>query len=61
MVGFLLDDAFNHHVWATIRLIDACAELDPARLEPSVPGTYGSILNTQPRRVRCELPVRAER
>jgi uncharacterized damage-inducible protein DinB len=47
MVGSLLDDAFDHHVWATIRLIDACAELDPAQLETSVPGTYGSILDTQ--------------
>jgi uncharacterized damage-inducible protein DinB len=39
-------DAFNHHVWATLRLMDACAELDPAQLETVAPGTYGSILDT---------------
>jgi uncharacterized damage-inducible protein DinB len=42
----LLADAFAHHVWATIRLIDACAALSPEQLKTSVPGTYGSILDT---------------
>ncbi len=42
----LLDDAFHHHVWASLRLIDACAALDPADLATAVPGTYGSILDT---------------
>lgn len=46
MDASLLGDAFAHHVWATLRLIDACAELEPARLEEAVPGTYGSILDT---------------
>ena len=41
-----LADAFAHHVWATIRLIDVCAGLDPDRLATTVPGTYGSILET---------------
>ena len=39
-------DAFAHHVWATIRLLDACADLDDAQLATTVPGTYGSILDT---------------
>ena len=43
----LLEDAFAHNVWATLRLIDACLELSPERLETTVPGTYGSILETQ--------------
>ena len=43
----LLDDAFGHHVWATLRLLDACLELSPEELQTSVPGTYGSILDTQ--------------
>ena len=43
----LLDDAFGHHVWATLRLLDACLELTPEQLQTSVPGTYGSILDTQ--------------
>ena len=42
----MLEDAFEHHVWATLRLIDACLALDPEQLETSVPGTYGSILDT---------------
>jgi uncharacterized damage-inducible protein DinB len=42
----LLDDAFAHHVWATVRLIDACLPLTPAQLATSVPGTYGSIIQT---------------
>ncbi len=39
-------DAFGHHVWATLRVIDACLELSPEQLETTVPGTYGSILET---------------
>jgi uncharacterized damage-inducible protein DinB len=46
MNGSLLEDAFGHHVWATIRLIDACDGLSPAQLESPVPGTYGSVIDT---------------
>lgn len=42
----LLGDAFAHHVWATMRLIDTCLALDPAQLGTVVPGTYGSIIDT---------------
>ncbi len=42
----LLADAFAHHVWATLRVIDACLALDPEQLATAVPGTYGSILDT---------------
>ncbi|MGZ8651488.1 MAG: DinB family protein [Actinomycetota bacterium] len=42
----LLEDAFAHHVWATIRSIDACLALTPEQLGTAVPGTYGSILET---------------
>ena len=42
----LLDGAFAHHVWATLRLIDTCMELTPEQLNAPVPGTYGSILET---------------
>jgi uncharacterized damage-inducible protein DinB len=42
----LLADAFGHHVWATIRLLDTCAALDGAQLATTVPGTYGSIIDT---------------
>jgi len=42
----LMEDAFAHHVWATLRLVDACLALNPQQLETTVPGTYGSILDT---------------
>jgi uncharacterized damage-inducible protein DinB len=42
----LLADAFGHHVWATIRVLDACAALDDAQVATAVPGTYGSIIDT---------------
>ncbi len=42
----LLEDAFAHHAWATLRLMDTCLALSPKQLETSVPGTYGSILET---------------
>jgi len=41
-----LSDAFAHHVWATLRLLDVCRELGPEQLETAVQGTYGSILDT---------------
>jgi hypothetical protein len=39
MDGSLLTDAFGHHVWATLRLIDTCRSLTPAQLATPVPGT----------------------
>ena len=42
----LLPDAFGHHVWASLRLLDACLPLTPEQLSTPVPGTYGSILDT---------------
>ncbi len=42
----LLADAFAHHVWATVTLIDTCLTLEPDQLQATVPGTYGSILET---------------
>ena len=46
MDGAPLRDAFAHHVWATLRLIDACLPLSEEQLATAVPGTYGSILDT---------------
>jgi uncharacterized damage-inducible protein DinB len=46
MAARFLEDAFHHHVWATFRLLDACAALTPEQLATTVPGTYGSILDT---------------
>lgn len=41
-----LDDAFAHHVWATLRVLDACSELDAEQLQTEVVGTYGPIIDT---------------
>ena len=46
MNGSLLKDAFDHHVWATLKLMDVCADLKPDQLETTALGTYGSILDT---------------
>jgi uncharacterized damage-inducible protein DinB len=42
----LLADAFAHHAWATLSVIDACQGLTAEQLETDVPGTYGSIIAT---------------
>jgi uncharacterized damage-inducible protein DinB len=42
----LAHDAFGHHVWATLRLIDACLALTPEQQGAAAAGTYGSILDT---------------
>jgi uncharacterized damage-inducible protein DinB len=42
----LLEPAFAHHVWATVRLIDACLDLGAEDLETNVPGTRGPMLET---------------
>ena len=42
----MLDDAFAHHVWATLRLVDSCLALSPDQLGTAVPGTYGWISAT---------------
>ncbi|MGH9020623.1 MAG: DinB family protein [Acidimicrobiales bacterium] len=41
-----LDDAFEHHAWATRLLIDACCELPEDQVNEPVPGTYGTIFST---------------
>jgi uncharacterized damage-inducible protein DinB len=42
----MMDDAFKHHVWATLRLMDTCGALTSEQLDDTCPGTYGSILQT---------------
>jgi uncharacterized damage-inducible protein DinB len=42
----ILEDAFAHHVWATLTLFDVCEGLDPEQLDAGAQGTYGSILDT---------------
>ncbi len=42
----ILSDAFGHHNWATLRLIDACMALTAEQLATPVSGTFGSIIET---------------
>ncbi len=42
----MLADAFAHHAWATDRILEACEALDADQLASTVPGTYGSIIET---------------
>ena|SRR5437868_2420202 len=46
MTSSIVRDAFGHHVWANDRILEACAALTAEQLETTVPGTYGSILQT---------------
>src|SRR5436190_21031732 len=46
MCSSILETAFGHHVWATVRLIDACLDLSAEELETNVPGTRGPIIET---------------
>jgi uncharacterized damage-inducible protein DinB len=41
-----LDHVLRHNVWATGALIEFCRTLDPARLDASAPGTYGTLYGT---------------
>jgi uncharacterized damage-inducible protein DinB len=41
-----LQDAFDHHLWATAQVMQVCRSLTPEQLASQVPGTYGSILDT---------------
>lgn len=42
----VMRDAFAHHVWATVRLIDECVPLSDEDLARPIAGTYGGILDT---------------
>jgi uncharacterized damage-inducible protein DinB len=46
MKNSIVSDAFAHHVWASRTLIEACLPLTDEQLATTVPGTYGSILET---------------
>jgi uncharacterized damage-inducible protein DinB len=42
----VLADAFGHHCWATIRLLEACEPLTEDQLATVVDGTFGSMILT---------------
>ncbi len=37
---------FNHHLWANLRVLDACTDLEEAQLDSRAEGTYGAIRDT---------------
>lgn len=37
---------FEHHVWSNLRIVDFCATLDDDQLGLTVPGVFGSVLQT---------------
>lgn len=41
-----LADFFRYHLWANLRILDACAHLSDAQLDTSVLGTFGSVRET---------------
>lgn len=40
----VLSTLYHHHLWANLRLLQACATLTPEQLETSHIGAYGSII-----------------
>jgi uncharacterized damage-inducible protein DinB len=46
MTTSIFSDAFEHHLWANEQVLAACAELTPDQLQSTVPGLYGSIIDT---------------
>jgi uncharacterized damage-inducible protein DinB len=55
MNGSMLEDAFGHHVWATLTLIDTCLGLTPEQLQAELPGIYGPILPTMRHLVGADI------
>jgi uncharacterized damage-inducible protein DinB len=46
MTRSILADAFDHHVWASLKVLDACGGLTDEELATTVPGTYGTLIDT---------------
>ncbi|HEY7131526.1 MAG TPA: DinB family protein [Candidatus Limnocylindrales bacterium] len=46
MTRSVLADAFDHHVWATLVVLDQLAPLSEEQLATPVPGTYGTMIET---------------
>jgi uncharacterized damage-inducible protein DinB len=46
MTRSVLADAFDHHCWATLVVLDQLSRLSDEQLATTIPGTYGTILDT---------------
>ncbi len=51
----LLATLYQHHLWANLRLLAACAHLTEAQLDATVAGTFGSIRDTLQHLVLAEM------
>jgi uncharacterized damage-inducible protein DinB len=49
-----LETLFQHNLWANMRLMEACRDLDDAVLDSIVPGTYGTVRDTLVHIARAE-------
>lgn len=45
-MGHALGDLAGHNAWATAQVIEACRTLDEPTLNATVPGTFGTIIET---------------
>jgi uncharacterized damage-inducible protein DinB len=41
-----LADFFKHHLWANLRVLEACARLSDAQLDATTTGAFGSVRQT---------------
>ena len=39
-------ELFRHNLWANLKLLDTCVQLEPDRLNASAPGTFGNAYRT---------------
>ncbi len=49
-----IEALFHHNIWANLKLLDACRDLDDAVLDATLAGTYGSIRDTLVHIARAE-------
>lgn len=54
MADDTLTTLFRHHLWANLRLLDACRTLTTEQLDASIPGSFGSIAVTWQHIVQSE-------
>lgn len=45
-MGHALHDLVRHNIWATRQLLNLCQTLDDDTLNATVPGTYGTVIQT---------------
>ena len=53
-MGHGLHDLVRHNAWATAQVLDYCRGLDAATLDATVPGTYGTVIETLRHTIRAE-------